>query len=166
MVSKKPESIWDDIIGLIVKASRQAKKEPLKRTSVNLHGSPMLGLKKILPFEGMEGIPYMDEDIPAVWTQKIAEKLTRKDLEEILKTAQMFAEGNTTSKNLVPQTGAIYGSKIPEYDLYEGGYKNWAATTKPVIPKKEITLAGKTEAQTLKELEKYLRRQGIRIPKK
>ena len=163
MAAQKPKTIWDDIIGLIVKAARTAKKEPLKRTSVNLHGSPMLGLKKILPFEGMEGIPYMEEDIPAVWTQKIAEKLTKKDLEEILKTAQNFAEGNTRGTALPEGTGAIYGSKIPEYDLYEGGYGNWAATTKPVTPQKEITLAGKTEAQRLKELEKYLRRQGIRI---
>ena len=166
MAQQKPKSIWDDIIGLIVKAARQGKKEPLKRLSVNLHGSPELGLKKILPCEGMEGIPYMEEDIPAVWTQKIAEKLSRKDLKEILETAQHFAEGNTRGNALPEGTGAIYGSRIPEYDLYEGGYKNWAATTKPINAQKEITLAGKTEAQRLKELEKYLRRQGIRIPKK
>lgn len=163
MAKQKPKGVWDDIIGLMVKAARTAKKEPLNRKSVNLHGSPQLGLKQIDPNYGMEDIPYLPYDSPAVWTQRIPEKISRKDLEDILKTASNFAEGNTRSEAFPEGTGAIYGAALPEWDLYDGGWENWAATTKPVKTKKEITLAGKTKQQKMKELEKYLRRQGIRI---
>ena len=163
MAKQKPKGVWDDIIGLMVKAGRTAKKEPLKRKSVNLHGSPQLGLKQIDPMWGMEDIPYLPYDAPAVWTQKVPEKISRKDLEDILKMAENFAEGNTRAKALPEGTGAIYGAAVPEYNLFDGGYQNWAATTKPIRTKKEITLAGKTKQQKMKELEKYLVRQGIRI---
>jgi hypothetical protein len=155
----------DDLMGLVVKFLNEVKsiKQPLKKTSVNLHGSPSLGLKKIDPMYGMEDIPYLPFDAPAVWTQKIPDTISRSDFLEIQKMAKQFASGSTRTNDYPLGTGSIYGSRIPEYNLYDGGYENWAATINPMKVKKELTLAGKTEQQQLKELEKFLKRQGIKI---
>ena len=48
---------------------------------------------------------------------------------------------------------------------YDPDYEFTRVSEKPLKVKKELTLAGKTKEQQLAELEKFLKRQGIKIYK-
>ena len=162
MAAKQPDIKIpvDEIAGLINRLVQATKKTPNK-TVVGIHGSPRTGLRRIDPRIDEWG----DWEIPAVFSQIIDRETGGWHLQRLNELARHYA----AKKSLLPDgTGSMYLGKQKIKDI-EKMYTNdrdyqWTRVSeKPLKVKKELTLAGKTKEQQLAELEKFLKRQGIKI---
>jgi hypothetical protein len=167
MAAKQPEIKipFDDIAGLINRLVQATKKTPNK-TVVGIHGSPRTGLRTINPRIDEWG-EWGDWEIPAVFSQIINAETGGPQLEDLNRLARHYA----AKKSQLPEgTGSIYLGKQKLKDIeklytYDPDYEFTRVSEKPLKVKKELTLAGKTKEQQLAELEKFLKRQGIKIYK-
>ena len=165
MAAKQPDIKIpvDEIAGLINRLVQATKKTPNK-TVVGIHGSPRTGLRRIDPRIDEWG-EWGDWEIPAVFSQIIDRETGGWHLQRLNELARHYA----AKKSLLPDgTGSMYLGKQKIKDI-EKMYTNdrdyqWTRVSeKPLKVKKELTLAGKTKEQQLAELEKFLKRQGIKI---
>jgi len=165
MAAKQPEIKIpvDEIAGLINRLVQATKKTPNK-TVVGIHGSPRTGLRRIDPRIDEWG-EWGDWEIPAVFSQIIDRETGGWHLQRLNELARHYA----AKKSSLPDgTGSMYLGKQKIKDI-EKMYSNdrdyqWTRVSeKPLKVKKELTLAGKTKEQQLAELEKFLKRQGIKI---
>jgi hypothetical protein len=167
MATKQPDIKIpvDDIAGLLRRLI-QATKTSGNKTVVGIHGSPKTGLKKIQPRIDEWG-EWGDWETPAVFSQIINRETGGWHLERLNELARHYA----AKKSALPDgTGSMYLGKQKIKDIEkmysnDPDYKWTRVSEKPIKVKKELTLAGKTKEEQLKELEKFLKRQGIKIYK-
>jgi hypothetical protein len=159
MAQQKPKGIWDDIIGLIVKAARNQTKDPELVQKVLLHGSPTKGITELLPKKGSYQMP--DEQV--LW---LMEALQKADgIPKKLNTSENMLNTLRNPRGDGVASESIYMGQMPEWKIMDEG-ENVRTSFRPMEVMKEITTANKSEKELLKEFHKMLRRQGIRIPKK
>ena len=161
-IPKPPAGSVDDLIGIIRRALKAATKTSDK-TVIGIHGSPEAGLKKITPQMDPWG-EWGDGETAGMFTQIIRNETGGRHLDDINKTARHYA-----AKINDEGTGSIYLGKQKVKDIIKytesPDFRHSRVSEKPLKVKKELTLEGKTEEQQLAALEKFLKRQGIRIYK-
>jgi hypothetical protein len=158
----KKEGI-DDLAGLLRRLLEMSKKEADK-TVIGIHGSPVTGLKRL--HESKDTMGEWDLGEWGLFLQTVLNETGTQQLDELNKGARHYARGWRTGRP--PGTGSIYVGKVKKgatesMQPNEPGYEYSKVIRDSMKVKKEIAVAGKTEAQQLKELRKYLVRQGIKI---
>jgi hypothetical protein len=160
-IPKPPEGAVDDLIGIIRRALKAATKTSNK-TVIGIHGSPTTGLKKIEPRIDSWG-EWGNGEKAGMFSQIVRNETGGRHLEEINRLARHYADRQ--NKN----TGSIYFGKQKFKDIKKYADEEYfdysRVSEKPLKVKKELKLEGKTEEQQLAALEKFLKRQGIRIYK-
>jgi hypothetical protein len=163
-IPKPPEGAIDDLIG-IIKRALKATKISGSKTVVGIHGSPEIGLKKIHPRIDPWG-EWGDSEKAGMFSQIIRNETGGRHLDEINELARHYA----AKKGMFDEgTGSIYLGKQKVKDIIKYSenpdFRNSRVSEKPLKVKKELILEGKTQEQQLAALEKFLKRQGIRIYK-
>ena len=177
-IPKIPEGAIDDLIGLVNKTTKSVawkafqihdlkqifksknKTKALQewfnevmQKEILLHGSPVQDLKTIKPQYGSYEMP--DESV-AWWLQPNRKEKLADQLEGLR------GRGGAADNQDLPRASSIYASRQPKL-MSTPEVENVVTTTRPAKVLKELKLGGKTETQILREFDKLLRRQGIRI---